>query len=347
MDIDTLKLDIQKFNDAELFYKEYYYARQQEYSLRKFLATINWDFVRKNNLIIPEIASTVPDVLEDYYFMDINDSKSIGVIKHNRYTPLFLHSSNYFEMIYVYTGKSTLTVSNSKIKLKMGDICIIPPGVEHTLGVFDESIILNVLLRTNTLHDIFFNFLRTPNMLSEYFLNIISSNRGSDYIIFHTGNDDDLRGKFLYMLKESISKEPFHYQMISNTIMLVFGSLIRNYDKSVEQSNYRSNSDNIRSEIIRIIQDDYATITLDNLAEQLNYSKEHTSKFIKESTGMNFTDILRMVRMKMAKNLLEDTNMPVADIGEKVGYNSNEHFIRTYKKHFNETPTQSRKKIRK
>jgi len=343
MDIDTLRTEIYRLNDEELFYRKYFYAKQQEYSLSKFLAEVDRNYVIQHNLMIPEIKETIPPRFEDFFFLYITDNKSIGIVKHNRYTPAIPHSHTFFELIYVYSGTCKQNINEHTISLRTGDICIIPPNITHTVEVFDESIIINVLMRKNTLHNIFFNFLRTPNILSAFFLNNIYSKNGNDYIIFHSGNDSDLKDKFLYMLWETLSKNLYYYQMISNTIMLIFGLLIRNYEKSVEMPTFTQKSDVQRFALLQYIQDNFATVKLEDVAVRFHYTPEYTSKLIKQSTGHTITHILQQVRIERAQILLQDTNLTVADIGVQIGYETTEHFIRTFKKFLQMTTSEYRR----
>ena len=43
MDYETLRMEVYKLNEDEEFYKKYYYAKQQEYSLKKFLSQIDME----------------------------------------------------------------------------------------------------------------------------------------------------------------------------------------------------------------------------------------------------------------------------------------------------------------
>ena len=89
------------------------------------------------------------------------DKDSIVVQKHNRYSPALIHSHTFFELVYVYDGKCTQEISGQTISMKTGDFCVIPPSVEHSISVYDDSIIINIMLRRNTLHSMFYNFLNT------------------------------------------------------------------------------------------------------------------------------------------------------------------------------------------
>lgn len=344
MDYETLKSEIYKLNEEELFYRKYYYARQQEYSLKKFLAQLDMNMVYEKHLLIPEIADTIPPRYEDSFFFNMNSHSSIITMQHNRYSPAIVHEHTFFELIYVYDGKCAQTISNNNLALQAGDICIVPPGIKHSIGVFDNSIVLNCLIRKSTLHNIFFNFLSNPNILTAFFLNNIYSENGNDYIIFHTGSDFEIQRGFLYMYWESVNQDLYWEQMIPNTLMLIFGLLIRNYEKSIEVPTFTQKADVQRFALLQYIQSNFATVTLEQIAAKFHYTPEYTSRLIKSTTGKTFTQILQQVRLEKAQVLLQDTNLSVANIANQIGYETPEHFIRIFKKQMHVTPTEYRRK---
>lgn len=343
MDIETLRLKIYEMNEDEAFYKEYYYAKQQQYSLEKFLSGLNIDDVFRRHLLIPEIKETIPPQFEDTFFFDLSDTNSIITQKHNRYSPALFHKHTFFELIYIYDGKCRQKLLHTEFELRTGDLCIIPPGIEHAIFVNDESIILNVLIRKSTLHNIFFNFLNTPNILSSFFLNNIYAQKANDYIIFHTGSDFEIQRGFLYMLWETLNKQLYCYQMIGNTLMLIFGLLIRNYENTVDMPVFSHKSDVQRFALLQYIHEHYATVKLEAIARKFNYTPEYTSRLIKETIGMTFTEITQRIRMEKAQDMLSNTNLSVSSISEEVGYDAPEYFIRLFKKHTKMTPSAYRK----
>lgn len=344
MDYETLRSEIYKLNEEEIFYRKYYYAKQQEYSLRKFLAELDMDRVYEKHLLVPEIPNTIPPRFEDYFFFDLNKRASIVTMRHNRYTPAIVHEHTFFELIFVYDGACEQAISNRKLTLSLGDICIIPPGIKHSIGVFDNSIVFNCLIRKSTLHNIFFNFLNNPNILTAFFLNNIYSENGNDYIIFHTGSDFEIQRGILYMYWESLNQSLYWDQMISYTLMLIFGLLIRNYEKCIEVPTFTQKADVQRFALLQYIQDNFADVTLNQIAEKFHYTSEYTSRLIKSTTGRSFTQILQQVRLEKAQVLLQDTNLSVANIANQVGYETTEYFIRMFKKQMHMTPTEYRRK---
>ena len=95
-------------------------------------------------------------------------------------------------------------------------------------------------------------------------------------------------------------------------------------------------------EIMNYIQNHYKTVTLEDLSAKFYLSKPYLSKYIKESTGDTFGDIVKEIRINKAKALLKNKGMTVDAIAETVGYQNVEHFNRLFKKTYSMTPVQYR-----
>ncbi len=73
----------------------------------------------------------------------------------------------------------------------------------------------------------------------------------------------------------------------------------------------------------------------------MNYSL--FSYEFKRYTGCNFVNYLRDIRMKEAKRLLAETDLRVAEIGRRVGYENEKHFMKTFKSACGVSPTEYRR----
>lgn len=106
------------------------------------------------------------------------------------------------------------------------------------------------------------------------------------------------------------------------------------------------NSENVKDDrlmaIVNYIQTKYQTVTLEDVAEEFHLSTPYVSKYIKEKSGKTFGEHLTQIRMKKAKTLLKNGNMTIENVAQSVGYPNVEHFIRSFKKQFEMTPTQYR-----
>ena len=84
-------------------------------------------------------------------------------------------------------------------------------------------------------------------------------------------------------------------------------------------------------------------ITLEQVCEAAGFSASYFSALFKKETGEGFVKYLTRVRMEHAQELLQQTNLPVAEICTRVGYNDLKHFTQTFKKETSLSPGQYRK----
>lgn len=64
------------------------------------------------------------------------------------------------------------------------------------------------------------------------------------------------------------------------------------------------------------------TISLQDVAEELNMSKQHTLRLIQKCTGHSFRTELRNRRLEVSRYLMEHTDLSLEQIAEQVGYKS-------------------------
>ncbi len=84
-------------------------------------------------------------------------------------------------------------------------------------------------------------------------------------------------------------------------------------------------------------------ITLEEVCAAIGFSVSYFSTLFKKETGEGFLKYLTRVRMEQAKQLLQDTNDPISEICERVGYSDLKHFTSNFKKTTGLNPGQYRK----
>jgi len=90
----------------------------------------------------------------------------------------------------------------------------------------------------------------------------------------------------------------------------------------------------------------HEAIGMSQVAERLHLNPSYFSVLFKEQTGITFSEYLSRKRIQRAKELLVQTNLPVADIAERVGYQTAKYFIKVFKSYEDVSPTQYRADVR-
>lgn len=80
-------------------------------------------------------------------------------------------------------------------------------------------------------------------------------------------------------------------------------------------------------------------ITLNQLAQKLNFSSGYLSRLFQEEVGKSFTDYLNMIRVNKAKELLKTTDLKVYQIADEVGFTDSYYFSSWFKKIVGVSPT--------
>ena len=83
-------------------------------------------------------------------------------------------------------------------------------------------------------------------------------------------------------------------------------------------------------------------ITTQAIADALYMSRPHLSKKFKEETGENLGDFIAKQKIEEAKRLLKYTDKPLLSIAVYLGFSSQSHFTRVFKKVTGKTPSEYR-----
>jgi AraC-like DNA-binding protein len=84
-------------------------------------------------------------------------------------------------------------------------------------------------------------------------------------------------------------------------------------------------------------------MSLDFLADSLNFSVSYISKVFKLSLGVSVKEYITEKRIALACDLIQHTDLHISEIGRRVGYPQLRSFIEIFKKHQGLTPTDYRR----
>lgn len=337
-----LMQQLHTLNSSECFYREYRLAKQSPVRFEDYLARLDREMLSREQLLVPEIRETIPEEYKEQAYFAPDPRDSIYVMKHNCYTPPIPHCHYFYEFFYVLEGSCVHTIGGSSMLLRAGDCCLIQPGVYHSLDVSDESVVINILIRRSTFRDYFYSILQGDNALAEFFMSSLINKEKIDYILFQTAKDDALYATIINACQEFFQKEAYYSELTNAIVMRIFVLLLRHHMVGCKMPENRAADTRKAMTFVNFLRTNPAEMTLSMAAEHFHYTPEYMSRIIRRTTGYTFSELLARLRIENARRYLRDTTISVADIGSMVGYETAEHFIRTFKKITGKTPREYR-----
>lgn len=90
-------------------------------------------------------------------------------------------------------------------------------------------------------------------------------------------------------------------------------------------------SDTVYKVMEYIRQNYYKKISLDSIAEHVNFSKTYLSRIFKEETGENISMYINKVRIEKAKLLMMDKSIGLIDVANLVGFEDQSYFSKVFR----------------
>lgn len=85
-------------------------------------------------------------------------------------------------------------------------------------------------------------------------------------------------------------------------------------------------------------------LTRDELSEYVHLNESYLSRLFHKETGMSLSDYILQERMKKAGELISETDEPIYEIANQLCYDNFSYFSKMFKKVYNITPQEYRKK---
>ena len=321
------------YAEGEQIYKRYMQTQDSSF--------VSTDYINLHHMYIPG-RSEPAEMIDESMFVEPDN---IMIVKHACYMPMYAHSHTFFEMIYVLSGSCDNYIGDTKIQLETGDFCIMAPGVTHALGVFNDSIVINILIRSSTFNETFFDILSEKSVLSDFFWGAHFEKTINPYTVCHSADDIAMHNAIEMLIHEgTLGAGHYTRKIKEGLIRVIFGYMLRSHDGDFEFPSVLSKNTQALYEILYFIQKNYATITLNALAEQFHYTVPYLSKLIKTETGICFSQILNNIRIKNACQLLKNTDLSIQEVYLRSGFNKSDVFYKMFKKHMGSSPKDYRQR---
>ena len=335
--------ELYRYHENELFMKRYY-ERHKEFLPEKLFPS-DWSsspvffdsvFDMENRQRSGDIDGNLNDSLLSQTIADVS------ITKHPRYATVFLHDHSFFEFIYVYSGTCVNLVDGCPLNLLSGDLCIIPPKVRHSIAVNTDSVILNLAILPNAFQTTFLALSRSNDFLSEYLNTILYSNKYPQYLLFHTGEDEQLSDIILEMMLQQVNRLPYLRHIVSGLFIAFCGYLLQKHTADIEYPEAYYTKSNLVRSVLNYIAQNYSTVTLSFLSSHFHINEQHLSRLISKETGKTYKMLLTEIRMETACRLLSETNLKIHEISTYIGYENPNYFMKVFRDIHGCTPTEYR-----
>lgn len=243
------------------------------------------------------------------------------------YFPAHWHES--LELHYILTGESVIYINQSPVIAKEGDL---------------------VICNSNELHQGFCSAAPMESCRLLFSLEDLSPEMDNRGYVFqnHIQKDEVIKQLFLELCREEANQAPGYKQACKAIVTQLMVHLCRNYvvqTLSREDTRRQKKNRERCNRLITFIEANYANpIANQDMADLVHLSKDRFEHFFRENFGLSALQYIQNYRMKMAKKLIKEGNVPISKVAEMVGFADYNYFGRTFRNHYGCTPTQMAKK---
>lgn len=263
------------------------------------------------------------------------------------------HSHEFIEMVYVRAGEGHHLVQDARHHLVPGDIFFIRPGEAHAFDFPNRTAVSIV------------NCLFLPSFLPMSLGKPVVPTDALDYLYVHPylGSEERFRGvvnltgvscEYVRALLDQMLDEwaggtgvgtgLLRIQMLELLILLSREYGMR--EDFISRTSPSPAHDMVQRLLGFIAVHLEEKLSVESLAAHFHVSRRHLERLVHQETGATIVDHMHSIRIAQARRLLEDSNDPVAQIAEHVGYQDPAFFSRLFSRHMGKSPSQYRRERR-
>lgn len=252
------------------------------------------------------------------------------------------HRHSCLEIAIPLAGPYTYVFEDRTIVLKEKEILFIPPDMLHKISGTREGIRFIFLFKIDFLKD-FFDYSDFEELIKEPL--IVNSETYPE--IYNRIYARFMEISNLYFFYSSSVKET----PIFSHLLGIIGMLQkRDYTDSMAVPNNDKQREiyiKLRS-LLEWLSIHYSeSVTMEEAANYVGYSKFHFARIFKEYTGMTFYDYQTTLKLKSVVEKLSDSDLSISDIALSSGFNNLTSLSRNFEKHYGCSPSQYRQRIRR
>lgn len=240
------------------------------------------------------------------------------------------------EIIYILEGAADIIVSFDHYKVRKGDFVLINQGEIHHIHADGESVIISLYIQLDRFSASFCYIRYIYFCWQSFNLNRkqIKSCRLLEKLIF---------GIFIEITNDSVYDSGKMVRYVNKIIQILIGDfdIIHSFNHNVITNDQLTKYHHI----IKFIEENYSEkISMTDIAREEYMGRNYVSQFWKKITDMNFTEFLNCRRVELAEKLILTTSLSLQSISLQCGFSDPKYFYKYFKKWYQCTPLEHRKK---
>jgi AraC-like DNA-binding protein/mannose-6-phosphate isomerase-like protein (cupin superfamily) len=253
----------------------------------------------------------------------------------------------YFELLYVHSGAAVYEIRDRRFRVGSSDLIVINGSLPHRLAEVAETPCNAVTLYFIP------DLLRAASSSSEhvqYLMPFLMQEEMFPPLIPHTSHVPGEILNLILGIQQAIGSGTDRARLEVQTYLEMIMVLLINYYRDhllVEDAFDRwQHSFNRFRPLFDFIGRHYREpISLARATEIVGMSKPHFMRSFKRLTGQSFDTYLNHYRVTKAQALLAATDLPIAAVGQEVGFSDQSYFGLTFRRMLQLTPRDYRKSL--
>lgn len=253
-------------------------------------------------------------------------------------------SHNFWELVFVDAGQIIVKSNEKEQVLKQGEIIFHKPNEFHSLKADKISaaniVVISFVCSSNAMSFFKGKSMTVPAKLKKHISSIVEE-------YSQTFNPMAIEDKKLEIKESSLIGGQ---QMIRTYLEQLLIALIRSeqHKQDLRVFPSKESMDNhLITQMMQIIEENtYSRISVEQICDQLNYSRAYLSKIFKKASGYTILEYILKHKIREAKKLIREEKYNFTQISDLLAFDNPHYFSRVFKKIANMTPSEYKNSIR-
>ena len=250
-----------------------------------------------------------------------------------KHTHLLHKHQGILELLYVAQGEGRYSVGNREYAVHAGDLVICNADTIHGEAPFQEHSIQTYCLALSgvNLKNLPKGYLidkaKKPVLTLNEYDNLVAEIMVNLYLLYNQKKDNNL----------------LLCRHLAVSLFLLVYKLVTEHNEQSKSVIEQKNEDMVRK-LTNYLDENYTeNITLEKISKIMHISISHISHLFKRETGLSPMQYVIHRRIGQAQSLLAETNIPIKQIEEQLGFGSSCHLTSMFKKYVGISPREYRK----